>query len=51
MNLLLNQCLHNMKFIPYTLDDSLKDWIKQSKNKKRKYKQFGSKHWKNLKNG
>ena len=38
-----------MKFIPYTSDDELKDWKKQSKNKKR-YKQFGNRHWKNLRN-
>jgi hypothetical protein len=38
-----------MKFIPYTSDDTLKEWIKQSKTKKRKNKQFGNKHWKNLK--
>lgn len=37
----------NMKFIPYTSDDALRDWKKQSKKKKRR-KQYASKVHKNL---
>ena len=39
-----------MKFIPYTEKDSYNDWVKEVKTKRRRYKQFGNKHWKNLKN-
>ena len=37
----------NMRFIPYTSDDALRDWKKQSKKKKRR-KQYASKVHKNL---
>jgi hypothetical protein len=37
-----------MKYIPYTDDDDYKRWVKESKRKKRKNKQFSSKVHKNL---
>ena len=38
-----------MKFIPYNEESNLKDWITESKKKKRRRKNFSSKVWKNLK--
>ena len=38
-----------MKFIPYTSQDPLKDWLKEGKKKKRKNKQYSHKVHKNIK--
>ena len=38
----------NMKFIPYTQKDSLEDWIKSAKNKKKRNKQYSHKVHKNI---
>ena len=38
-----------MKFIPYTENNQVSDWIKETNKKKRRRKNFSSKVWKNLK--